>query len=142
MIKIDENIHELENPEKHFPYIGILDVFEQVLTEEEASAILSHSKHISNNEDKFYLFFEKIYQEFKNIVIYNENNGGIKMNNWNQFKEFARLNIWELEFSTIGLSDETAIIGNYELSFPVYSKNQNEFEKIKEIAKECNLFIR
>jgi len=52
------NTHLLEEPRKTYPFIGIMDVFNRVLTEEEASELLGRSHNLKYGA-KFvgFLFF-------------------------------------------------------------------------------------
>ncbi|WP_078554456.1 hypothetical protein [Bacillus alkalicellulosilyticus] len=56
---------------------------------------------------------------------------------------FVTLSTREISFSNFFIPElETVVIGNYELSFPIYSKQQNAFNQCEKYAKDVGLFIR
>ena len=55
----------------------------------------------------------------------------------------SKLSLYELCFTNFFFPIlDTVIIGNFDLSFPVYSKTTTGFKKCKEIIEENDLFIR
>lgn len=54
------NTHLLDEPRKMYPFIGIMDVFNRVLTEDEASELLGRSHNLKHGE-KFVSTFTQLY---------------------------------------------------------------------------------
>ncbi|MFJ8089022.1 hypothetical protein ACIQ7N_12550 [Lysinibacillus sp. NPDC095746] len=167
------NTHLLEKPNELYNHIGIMDVFNRVLTEEEAFELLGENhnlKYSANFLDTFTQLFHKeengmyvhIYkkglskEEFKyklsclnrseaNIFrkLFSNNKGIYKIGDVEALVFFTKLSVTELYFSNFFLpSLDTVIIGNWDLSFPIYSKSIIGFNKCKEIIEENGLFIR
>lgn len=169
------NTHLLEEPRKMYPFIGIMDVFNRVLTEEEASELLGRSHNLKHGE-KFVSTFTQLYhiednelyvhiykkgliqnkEVFKFILaslnrveaslfrkLCSTNKGIYKIGDVEALIFLTKLSVNEQHFSNFFFpSLDTVIIGNYELSFPVYSKTSIGFKKCKEIIEENGLFIR
>ncbi|WP_066073125.1 hypothetical protein [Neobacillus soli] len=167
------NTHLLEEPRKGYPFIGIMDVFNRVLTEEEASELLgrSHnlkygSKFVSTFTQLFHMEDNEVYvhiykkgvgkEEFRYILsclnreeanffrkLFSNSKGIYKIGDVEALIFLTKLSVDELYFINFFFpSLDTVIIGNYELSFPVYSKTSIGFKKCKEIVEENGLFIR
>lgn len=169
------NTHLLDEPRKMYPFIGIMDVFNRVLTEEEASELLGRSHnlkhgekfvstftqlyHIEDNELYVHIYKKKLIQNkeiFKFIIaslnrveaslfrkIFSTNKGIYKIGDVEALIFLTKLSVNEQHFSNFFFpSLDTVIIGNYELSFPIYSKTLIGFKKCKEIIEENGLFIR
>ena len=166
------NSHLLEAPKKIYPFIGIMDVFNRVLTIEDASELLGRNHNLKYGS-RFLSAITQIYRTNDEVFVHINKNGMSKeqlkfvLSNLNRIeakffrKMFATkkgiykigdeealkflvtLSIEELFFSNFFFpSLETVIIGNYELCFPVYSKTMEGFEKCREIIEHNGLFIR
>lgn len=169
------NTHLLEEPKKMYPFIGIMDVFNRVITEEEASELLDRSHnlkygakfvstftqlfHLEDNEVYVHIYKKGVIQDkkvFKSILaslnraeaslfrkLFSTNKGIYKIGDVESLIFFTKLSVNELHFSNFFFpSLDTVIIGNYELSFPVYSKSSIGFKRCKEIVEENGLFVR
>lgn len=169
------NTHLLEEPRKMYPFIGIMDVFNRVLTEEEASELLgrshnlkygakfvstfTHLFHTEENEVYVHIYKKGFIQNkkvFKFILaslnraeaslfrkLFSTNKGIYKIGDVEALIFLTKLSVNELHFSNFFFPYlDTVIIGNYELSFPVYSKTLIGFKKCKDIIEENGLFIR
>lgn len=55
------NVHLLEEPSKQYNFIGIMDVFNRVLNEEEASELLGRSHNIKHSAKFVSTFVKKKY---------------------------------------------------------------------------------
>lgn len=167
------NIHLLEEPSKFYSHIGIMDVFNRVLNEEEASELLGRS-HSLKYGPKFISVFTSLFHIQKNQVyvhihkkrmsktelrcivsclnreeahffrkLFSNSKGIYKIDDVEALIFLSKLSINELYFTNFFFPIlDTVIIGNWDLSFPVYSKTTIGFKKCKEIIKENGLFIR
>lgn len=169
------NTHLLEEPRKIYPFIGIMDVFNRVLTEDEASVLLGR-RHNLKHGDKFISTFTQLFhvednevyvhiykkgaiqdkQVLKSILatlnraeanllrkLFATNKGIYKIGDVEALTFLTKLSVNELHFSNFFFpSLDTVIIGNYEMSLPVYSMSSTGFEKCKVIVEENGLFIR
>lgn len=167
------NVHLLEEPSNLYNYIGIMDVFNRVLNEEEASELLgiSHNikhsaKFVSTFTNLFHIGEKEVYvyinkkavrkEELKYILsclnrneasffrkLFSNNKGIYKIGDVETLVFLTKLSVNELYFGDFFFpSLETVIIGNYDLSFPVYSKTAVGFKECKKIIEENGLFIR
>ncbi|WP_174812609.1 hypothetical protein [Paenibacillus cellulosilyticus] len=145
------DIEELEEPELIFRHIGILDVYPKCLSEEEAAHSLG-TEHNRRNEFRYKQYFQRCEQYIS---------GPIYIKRCPIFSEskIAKEDVFSIEdsqelmavveqmtreecFYNVFFPDEqTAFIGNFDLSWPVYS-NSEDFSIFIEIAKEVNLYIR
>lgn len=167
------NIQLLQNPQKLYGFVGILDVFNRVLSEEEANELLG-TRHNVNHGTKFistftdlmdssgqgvYIHIHKkaVYKDqFKSIRrcfsrneaaffrgLFSDNKEIYKVKDHEAIVFLTKLSVYELVFVNFFFpSLDTAIIGNFDLSFPVYSKTSKGFNKCKAIAERNRLFIR
>ena len=166
------NTHLLEEPSKLYNHIGIMDVYNRLLNEEEASELLGRS-HILKYGDKFVSTFTNLYKEenevyvhiykkglekerFKYILsclnrvemnffrkLFSDSKGIYKIGDMEALIFLTKISVDELYFANFFFpSLDTVIIGNYELSFPVYSKTKIGFKKCKEVIEENGLYIR
>jgi hypothetical protein len=171
-----------EIPSGTFKHIGILDVFNYCLSEQEASELLSSfNDHNLKYEDNFKSFFEEIFQWVQEKTVYihvgtssNKEFKDMKPSDFKHFRNrlskeeyslllqlleyktntykvdsiegllfFVTLSTREMSFSNFFIPElETVLIGNYELSFPIYSKQQIAFNQCKKYAENVGLFIR
>lgn len=167
------NVHLLEEPSNLYNCIGIMDVFNRVLNEEEASELLGRShnikhsaKFVSTFTNLFHIGEKEVYvhinkkavrkEELKYILsclnrkeasffrkMFSNNKGIYKIGDVEALVFLTKLSVNELYFADFFFSSlETVIIGNYDLSFPVYSKTETGFKKCKETIEEKGLFIR
>lgn len=169
------NTHLLEEPRKIYPFIGIMDVFNRVLTEEEASELLGRSHNLMHSakfvstftqlfhmeENEVYVhIYKKGFIQYKTVFkfilaslnrveaslfrkLFSTNKGIYKIGDVEALIFLTKLSVNELHFSNFFFpSLDTVVIGNYELSFPVYSKTLIGFKKCKELVDENGLFIR
>jgi hypothetical protein len=66
-----------------------------------------------------------------------------KVTDFRTLRFFLKLSLREQCFSNFFfLKDKVAIIGNYDMSFPVWSVEEEIFKEYREIAEEAQLFIR
>lgn len=175
-------VHEEENPNHFFNHIGVLDVFDHCLTEQEASELLtSFEEHNLEYEKNFIDFFQLVYRAnnttqtiyvdvrfpfedgspYKKAVIktilkrLNDSETLIfrellsykstlyKINDFNTLAFVVMLSTRELCFSNFYFSNlEAVFLGNYDLSFPLYCKDNENFEKFKKFAHKAGLHIR
>lgn len=149
---------------------GILDVFPKQLTELEAQGV-DFSILYLEHEDQILMFFQKIYELNKSSIyvkstrIINTSDGYLiqkgftkddiefiekflcyenKLLQLNHFEELARiitLSTREVVFSNF-YTEDTAIQGNFDLSFPVYFRSERSKKLLNECASEVNLYIR
>ncbi|WP_088041825.1 hypothetical protein [Bacillus sp. EAC] len=165
-----------------FSNIGILDVYDQCLTEEEAVKLLSSFKnHNLKYEKNFLLFFEKIFElnsgqpifvqlsipfsnksfsnmktvdleEYKNVLekdsfaflhnLLKSNSNVFKVTSLQALQLISTLSTREVCFGNIFFPAlETVIVGNFELSFPVYCNDNNIFYQLNQNAETVGLFI-
>ena len=167
------NTHLVEEPSKLYNHIGIMDVYNRVLTEEEASELLGRSHnlkygakfvstftnlfHIEENEVYVHIYKKGLGKEvFKYILsclnrveanlfrkLFSNSKGIYKIGDVEALIFLTKLSVDELYFANFFFpSLDTVIIGNYELSFPFYSKTKIGFKMCKEIIEENGLFIR
>jgi len=167
------NIHLLEDPRKLFGFVGIMDVFNFVLNEEEASELLGAGHHIkhgakfvstfrdlmdsSDQEVYVHLYKKAIGKEQKKYVLnclgrteakvfrnlFSDNKGVYKVGDHEALVFLTKLSVNELVFANFFFpSLDSAVIGNYDLSFPVYSKTLRGFNTCRELAEKNSLFIR
>lgn len=167
------NIDLLEEPSKLFNHIGIIDVYNRVLTEEEASELLgrshnlkygtkfintlTHFFHIEANEVYVHINKKEVGKEkFRHILsclnrkeanffrkLFSNNKGIYKIGDIEALILLTKLSVNELYFPDFFFpSLDTVILGNWDLSFPVYCKTAPGFIKCKEIVEENGLFIR
>ncbi|MFJ7737673.1 hypothetical protein ACIQ2D_15270 [Lysinibacillus sp. NPDC097287] len=167
------NVHLLEEPSKLYDFSGIMDVFDRVLNEEEASELLGRShnlqhiaKFVSTLRNLFYIAEKEVYvhvnkkavgkEKLKFILsclnrketkffrkLFSDNKGIYKIGDDEALAFLTKLSVNELYFVDFFFpSLDTVIIGNYDLSFPVYSKTVIGFNMCKEIVEENGLFIR
>lgn len=166
------NTHLLKDPKKIFPFIGIMDVYNQVLTDQEARDLLGYEHHLKNGfrllsalnqifrtDNEVFVHLNKkglCKAEYKFILsslnrvegnifrkIFATNKGTYKIGDEEALKFLVNLSVEELYFSNFFFpSLDTVFIGNYDLSFPVYSKTKEGFEKCREIIERNDLFMR
>ncbi len=165
------NTSLLEEPSEL--YIGIMDVYDRVLTEEEASEFLGRDHnlkhgarfvntftelfHIEENEVYVHIYKKGLRKEvFKCILaslkrveaslfrkLFSKRKGIYKIDDVEALAFLTKLSLDELYFADFFFpSLDTVILGNYDFSFPVYSKTATGFKKCKEIVEENGLFIR
>ena len=79
-------------------------------------------------------FFRKLYSNKKGIY---------KVDDVEALIFLTKLSAYEFYFVNFFFPNlDTVIIGNYDLSFPIYSKTTAGFMKCKELIEENGLFIR
>lgn len=177
-------VEDIEQPEKLFA-VGILDVFNRVLSEEEIEYLITYrpnSLFSRKKELPFYTYEQKFLACFKNFLEQQSENSVsiycqeinsldsrrirfIKNNLQNEDKKrlnhfiknnsedlivvsdiedllfFARLSTRELLFSNFFFAD-FVIIGNYNLSFPIYCVDTETLAKCEAISRREGLYIR
>ncbi|MGE7696804.1 hypothetical protein ACQKNC_22505 [Lysinibacillus sp. NPDC094177] len=167
------NTQLLEKPSELYNHIGIMDVFNRVLTEEEASELLGENHnlkyganfldtftqlfHLKESEVYVHIYKKGLSKEaFKyklsclnrseaNLFrkLFSHSKGIYKIGDVEALVFLTKLSVTELYFADFFFpSLDTVIIGNYDLSFPIYSKTIIGFKKCKEIIEENGLFIR
>ncbi|HWO98812.1 MAG TPA: hypothetical protein VNM45_21350 [Bacillus sp. (in: firmicutes)] len=167
------NTHLLEEPSKVYSHIGIMDVYNRVLTEEEASELLGRShnlrygpKFVSTFTSLFHIQENQVYihinkkgvrkEELRYILsclnreeakffrkLFSNSKGIYKIDDVEALIFLTKLSVNELYFTNFFFPFlDTVIIGNWDLSFPVYCKTTIGFKKCKEIIEENGLFIR
>lgn len=167
------NIDLLKEPSKLYNHIGIMDVYNRVLNEEEACELLGRShnlkhgaKFVSTFIDLFHIEENEVYvhinkkgmpkEVFKYKLsclnkkeanffrkLFSNNKGLYKIDDVEALVFLTKLSVDELYFTNFFFpSLETVILGNWDLSFPVYSKTAIGFKKCKEIVEKNDLFIR
>ncbi|ALC85267.1 hypothetical protein AM499_05130 [Bacillus sp. FJAT-22090] len=168
------NVHLLEEPHKLFKHIGIMDVYNRVLTEEEANKLLGFKRHHIKHGYKFLNTFRQLFDLENDTVYVHLNKSGLSKDSFKHLLEslkreearlfrklfsikkgiykvddeealnfLVHLSVNELYFTNFLFpSFETVILGNYDLSFPVYSKTMIGFQRCKEIIEQNGLFIR
>ncbi|MFD2117633.1 hypothetical protein ACFSTH_09445 [Paenibacillus yanchengensis] len=159
---------DIENEEDISKFnVGILDVYSYTLSEVEAKDLLSSfAEHNLKYEDRFIDTISSIFRKNGGIVLVylsqcnydsdlahkkgvkckfskeNENEL-IKIDNLADLEIIAELSTRELFFSNFFFMNiNTAIIANYDLSFPVYCDNQQDFNWLTNEAIKNGLFIR
>lgn len=144
-------MEENECPQHNFKHIGLLDVFPKCLPIEE-SIILLDSNHNKNNEHKFIQFFKKCISELpgpicvvRRAIFHERNNKKEHLYIVEDFNELLNIILSiareECFYNIFFIEMKTVIIGNFELSWPIYSNAEN-FDLFIESAKEVNLYIR
>ncbi|WP_238649661.1 hypothetical protein [Paenibacillus piscarius] len=162
---------ELDNSQKaEWTFSGILDIFPKQLTVLEAQEI-DFSILYKEHENQILLFFQKIYESnngciyVKSTTIINTSDSYLQRKDFskndidfiekflcyenrllqvNHFEELARiinLSAREVVLSNFYIED-TAIQGNFDLSFPAYCRSEQSKIRITEYASEVNLYIR
>ncbi|MDM5212552.1 hypothetical protein QUF94_14035 [Peribacillus sp. NJ4] len=63
------NTHLLEEPRKVFPYIGIMDVYNRVLTEQEAQDLLGYEQHHLKYGSRFISALTQIYRTDNEVFV-------------------------------------------------------------------------
>ena len=169
---IQFNTHHLEEPKRFYPFIGIMDVYKQLLTEEQARYLLNwrHTEKFGSRflttitqmyhiEHEVYVHFhtkELDKAEFKYILstlnkleagmfrkLFDSGTNLYKIGDEEALQFLVNLSINELYFLNFFFpSLETVLIGNFELCFPIYSKNKQGFENCREIIERNFLFLR
>lgn len=148
--------------------VGVLDVFPYILSENEAEHLLSSfENHNLKYEVRFIETIRKVfYKNGKEVLIYCPNineyflehteeeslltkdivqlqSDVFKVTSDEYLEEFIRLSTRELLFSNFYFTNIPAvIIGNYDLSFPVYCLKKVDFDWICKQTKREGLFIR
>lgn len=148
--------------------VGVLDVFPYILSEKEAEHLLSSfENHNLKYEVRFIETIRKVfYKNGKEVLIYCPNineyflehteeeslltkdivrlqSDVFKVTSEKYLEEFIKLSTRELQFSNFYFTNiPTVIIGNYDLSFPVYCLTKVDFDWICKQAKQEGLFIR
>jgi hypothetical protein len=100
-------------------------------------------KNLSNTELHSILepLTEEEPQMFRELLSYRTNT--FKVYDYTYFCFFIMLSVRELCFSNFFFPKlKSVCIGNFELSFPIYCKEQNVFNQYKKLAREANLYIR
>lgn len=149
---------------------GILDVFPKQLTEIEAQEI-DFSIFYKEHEDQIMFFFQKIF-ELNNSSIYVKStriintsdsyliqkgfskddiefiekflcyeNRLLQVNHFEELVRIIKLSTREVVFFNF-YTEDTAIQGNFDLSFPVYCRSEQSKKLLNEYASEVNLYIR
>jgi len=166
------NTHLLKEPSKFYSHLGIMDVFNHVLTEEEASELLGSShnlrygpKFVNAFTDLYHIHDNQVYviinkgirkEAFKYLLsclnreeakylrkLFSNKKGIYKIDDVEALIFITKLSVNELYFANFFFPLlDTVIIGNWDLSFPIYCKTTLGFEKCKEIIEKNGLFIR
>lgn len=167
------NVHLLEDPSELYDFIGIMDVFNRALNEEEASELLGRShnrKHsaqfVSTFTNLFHVGEKEVYVQINKKAVgkdklkyilgclnrkeanffrkwFSNNRGICKISDEEALVFLTKLAVNELYFADFFFpSLDTVIVGNYDLSFPVYAKKVTGFNKCKEVIEKNGLFIR
>jgi hypothetical protein len=83
-----------ENPRRNFNHIGILDIFNYCLSEQEAAELLSSfNDHNLRYEDNFKLFFKELLQREQEKSVYV--NIGTPIPYYREFKEMKPSEFWQ-----------------------------------------------
>jgi len=147
--------------------VGILDVFPHTLSVEDAALYLSSfQEHNMKYEHRFLDIFQRIFQcngeevyvytsellfnvEIEEVARISSNsildyqNELVRITSWNDLQQLLTLTTRELLFSNFFfMSLKTVIIGNYDLSFPVYSLDKHSFTWISGQAGKNKLHVR
>jgi hypothetical protein len=171
-------VETIEAPESIFNGIGILDVFNYCLSEDEARKYLwidgfgqkhvdkylnfirdvyqlNHSEPVFVKIDKF---FDKLHKNnsfnraihelapkersiFLNLLLNDEY--FLKVNELEVLNTLVKLIAMEEVLSTFYFpKTETVLIGNYDLSLPLYSKHEITFKEYEKLAHKNKLYIR
>jgi len=144
-------VEEIENPNSLFTNVGILDVYPKCLSIEDAAMLLG-AEHNARYEHRFVEFFQRcvemvpgsvyvlqrpIFSEPKHsekaIFRIEESNDLLNILTY-VTREQCFYNIYFIEA-------KTAIIGNFDLSWPIYSNSDN-YNIFNEVARDVNLYIR
>ncbi|WP_342601078.1 hypothetical protein MHB48_08775 [Psychrobacillus sp. FSL H8-0483] len=166
------NTNLIDEPSKLYNHIGNMDVFNRVLTEEEASELLGRNhnlkygaKFVSTFNSLFHLAENEVYVHINKSLskpslkyvlsclnrgeanlfrkLFSNKKGIYKIGDEEALTFLANLSVNELYFVDIFFpSFDTVIMGNWDLSFPIYSKTSIGFMKCKKIIEENGLFIR
>ncbi|WP_018758016.1 hypothetical protein [Paenibacillus terrigena] len=144
-------VEEIENPNSFFKHIGILDVYPRCLSIEEAALLLGRD-HNDRHEPQYVQYFQRCLQLMTGLVYI------LKQPIFSELKRFEK-EVYKVEdskellnlipyiareecFYNIYLMEvKTVVIGNFDLSWPIYSNSDN-FKIFNEIAREVNLYIR
>lgn len=159
---------DIENEENVSKYnVGILDVYSYTLSEEEAAILLcSFEEHNLKYEERFVDTIKGVFQKNGGVVLvylskFNDDinfmhknnvrcnfskkneNELIKIDNLADLEIVVKLSTRELFFSNFFFMNiHTVIIGNYDLSFPVYCVNECDLDWLSNEANLNGLFIR
>lgn len=145
------DIEVIENPNLNFKHIGLLDVYPKCLTEEEAVLLLG-AEHNRSNEHKYTKYFQRFEQSIPGSIyitkrpIFCRRNkvkeSVYKIENSHELMGIIiQITREECFYNLFVPEAETVVIGNFDLSWPVYS-NSEYFKRFNEIAREVNLYIR
>ena len=163
------DVENLDNPNRFF--VGILDKYNRALNEEEAIRLLSYEGHNIKYEKNFIEFVLRCIREYPDFHIFirnfkSINNRELKkkfdseevklvLNMKNCITEDALIKIRDISIVKLILSLSTrevffsnfffgsfVVIGNFDLSFPVYCSNEETFSDCTKMASENGLFIR
>lgn len=97
------------------------------------------------NPSDFKSFKGRLSKEEYNFLVqlFDYKTNTLKVNSVEELLFFVTLSTREIIFvSFFFLELETVIIGNYELSFPIYSKQQNILNQLRKYAEDVGLYIR
>lgn len=150
--------------------LGILDVFPKQLTEQQAQEI-NFSILCKKHEDQILAFIQKIYQLYKSSIYVKSNriintsdsyliqkgftkddikfigkflcyeNRLLQMTYFEELVRIIKLSTREVVLSNF-YTEDIAIQGNFDLSFPVYCRSEQSKKLLNEYASEVNLYIR
>ncbi|MEY9095865.1 hypothetical protein [Paenibacillus sp. RC84] len=163
------DVENLDNPNKLV--VGILDKYNSALDEEEALRLISYEGHNIKYEKDFVEFVLRCIREYPDFYIFirkleDINNRELKKKfDSEQVNLVLKMKKTIVEDSLIKVRDTSIIklilslstrevcfsnfffgsfvvIGNFDLSFPVYCSNKETFNACTKMASENGLFIR
>ncbi|TPG67927.1 hypothetical protein EEL31_04680 [Brevibacillus laterosporus] len=168
------NVMEIEEPQKHFTGLGILDVFDRCLNSREANTLmLPFPQHNLKYEDRFINFIQDVFhyhlEEHVYVLLNRFNPLGVnrvlddlekpekamflnllvfdkcilKVTDIKTLSFLMKLNTREHLFSKMYFTKtKSVIIGNFDLSFPLYCKEACTLKEYEKLARKNNLYIR
>lgn len=144
-LTLQEAVELLHYPEHNLKYgKRFYNVFTELYNiESENIYVIINKKLMSKNEFKFIL--NSLSKTERNIFrkLFSTKKGIYKIGDLESLMFLTRLSVNEIFFVNFFFpSLETVIIGNYELSFPIYSKSKIGYMKCREIIEQNDLFIR
>ncbi|GKS11036.1 hypothetical protein YDYSY3_20360 [Paenibacillus chitinolyticus] len=163
------DVENLDDPNRFF--VGILDKYNKALDEEEALRLISYEGHNIKYEKNFIEFVLRCIREYPDFHIFirnfkSINNRELKkkfdseevklvLNMKTSITEDALIKVRDISIVKLILSLSTrevffsnfffgsfVVIGNFDLSFPIYCSNKETFNDCTRMASENGLFIR
>ncbi|MGX4587821.1 hypothetical protein [Paenibacillus chitinolyticus] len=163
------DVENLDDPNRFF--VGILDKYNRALDEEEALRLISYEGHNIKYEKNFIEFVLRCIREYPDFHVFignlkSINNTELKkkfvseqvnliLNMQKIITDGSLIKIRDISIIKLILSLSTrevcfsnfffgsfVVIGNFDLSFPVYCINKETFNDCTKMASENGLFIR